>query len=71
MRAARLTLEARFADVRVEGEISGLKRSGQGHLYFSLKDGEGSIDCVMFSREAGAAEVDARPRASWCAAGAG
>jgi exodeoxyribonuclease VII large subunit len=52
VRAARLMLEARFADVRVEGEISGLKRSGQGHLYFSLKDGEGSIDCVMFSREA-------------------
>jgi len=52
VRAARLTLESRFADVRVEGEISGLKRSGQGHLYFSLKDREGSIDCVMFSREA-------------------
>jgi exodeoxyribonuclease VII large subunit len=53
VRAARLTMEARFADVRVEGEISGFKRSGQSHLYFSLKDGEGSIDCVMFSREAG------------------
>jgi exodeoxyribonuclease VII large subunit len=53
VRAARLTLEARFADVRVEGEIAGLKRSGPGHLYFCLKDGEGSIDCVMFSREAG------------------
>ncbi len=53
IRAARLTLESRFADVRVEGEISGLKRSGPGHLYFSLKDDEGSLDCVMFSREAG------------------
>ena len=52
VRAARLMLEARFADVRVEGEIAGLKRSGPGHLYFSLKDGEGSVDCVMFSREA-------------------
>ena len=53
IRAARLTLESRFADVRVEGEVSGLKRSGPGHLYFCLKDDEGSLDCVMFSREAG------------------
>jgi exodeoxyribonuclease VII large subunit len=53
VRAARLTMEARFADVRVEGEVSGLKRSGNGHLYFCLKDAEAQIDCVMFSREAG------------------
>jgi exodeoxyribonuclease VII large subunit len=53
VRAARITMEARFADVRVEGEISGLKRSGNGHLYFCLKDAEAQIDCVMFSREAG------------------
>jgi exodeoxyribonuclease VII large subunit len=53
VRAARVTLEARFADVYVEGEISGLKRSGNGHLYFCLKDAEAQVDCVMFSREAG------------------
>jgi exodeoxyribonuclease VII large subunit len=53
VRAARLTLETRFGDVRVEGEISGFRRSGPGHLYFCLKDGEAQIDCVMFSREAG------------------
>jgi exodeoxyribonuclease VII large subunit len=70
VRAARLTLESRFADVRVEGEISGLKRSGQGHLYFCLKDGEGSIDCVMFSREATRLKWRRR-RDSWCAVGAG
>ena len=52
LRAARLTLESRFAEVRVEGEVSGLKRSGPGHLYFSLKDDEASLDCVLFSREA-------------------
>jgi exodeoxyribonuclease VII large subunit len=52
VRAARLMLEARFADVRVEGEVSGFKRSGPGHLYFCLKDGEAQVDCVMFSREA-------------------
>ncbi len=53
VRSARLTLEARFADVRVEGEISGLKRSGNGHVYFCLKDADAQIDCVMWAREAG------------------
>ena len=38
--------------MRVEGEVSGLKRSGPGHLYFCLKDDEASLDCVLFSREA-------------------
>jgi exodeoxyribonuclease VII large subunit len=53
LRAARLTLESRFADVRVEGEISGLKRSGSGHVYFALKDAQGLLDCAMYAREAG------------------
>ena len=53
VRAARLTLESRFAEVRVEGEISGFKRSGPGHLYFCLKDDQAALDCVMYSREAG------------------
>ncbi len=52
LRAARLTLESRFAEIRVEGEVSGLKRSGPGHLYFCLKDDEAQLDCVLFSREA-------------------
>jgi exodeoxyribonuclease VII large subunit len=53
LRAAKLTLESRFANVRVEGEISGLKRSGSGHVYFSLKDATGLLDCAMYAREAG------------------
>jgi len=52
VRAARLTLESRFGEVRVDGEVSGFKRSGPGHLYFCLKDDLGSLDCVMYSREA-------------------
>src|SRR5450432_1481587 len=52
LRSARVMLESRFTDVRVEGEISGLKRSGPGHLYFCLKDQEAQLDCVLFSREA-------------------
>jgi exodeoxyribonuclease VII large subunit len=52
VRAARLTLESRFSDVHVEGEVSGLKRSANGHLYFTLKDAEAQLDCVMYAREA-------------------
>jgi len=52
LKAVRLTLESRFTDVRVDGEVSGLKRSGNGHVYFTLKDAEAQLDCVLFSREA-------------------
>jgi exodeoxyribonuclease VII large subunit len=52
VRAARLTLEGRFGEVRVEGEVSGFKRSGPGHLYFCLKDNQAALDCVMYAREA-------------------
>ncbi|HEY0705620.1 MAG TPA: exodeoxyribonuclease VII large subunit, partial [Polyangia bacterium] len=52
VRAARMSLEMRFADVRVEGEISGLRKTSAGHLYFILKDNEAQIDCVLFAREA-------------------
>lgn len=38
--------------VLVRGEISNYKAYPSGHHYFSLKDPEGSIRCVMFRREA-------------------
>jgi exodeoxyribonuclease VII large subunit len=53
VRGARQMLEARFGDVRVEGEVSGCKRSANGHFYFTLKDTEAQIDCVMYARETG------------------
>ncbi len=46
--AIRRTLEGRFERVRVRGEISGFKRHGSGHLYFSLKDAEAVIDAVVW-----------------------
>src|SRR3569832_1846212 len=60
VRAARMTLESRFADVRVEGEISGFKRSGPGHFYFCLKDRDASIDCVKYSREASRLRIEVK-----------
>ena len=33
----------------VKGEVSNLKYYPSGHIYFSLKDEEGVVKCVMFS----------------------
>lgn len=41
-----------LAQVNVRGEISNYKVYPSGHHYFSLKDAESSIRCVMFRREA-------------------
>ena len=41
-----------LANVLVRSEISNYKVYPSGHHYFSLKDAESSIRCVMFRREA-------------------
>ena len=41
-----------LAGLFVRGEISNYKVYPSGHHYFSLKDAEGAIRCVMFRREA-------------------
>ncbi len=38
--------------ILVQGEISNYKMYPSGHHYFSLKDSEGAISCVMFRRSA-------------------
>ena len=35
--------------ISVRGELSNFKKGANGHLYFSLKDKESVINCVMFS----------------------
>jgi len=52
VRAAQRALEARFADVWIEGEVSNLKRYPSGHLYFTLKDNVAQLPAVMFRMEA-------------------
>ena len=47
-RAIAASLEDRFDAVWVCGEISNFKAYDSGHWYFSLKDEEGQIRCVMF-----------------------
>lgn len=46
-------LEARFNPVTVRGELSGFTRASSGHCYFSLKDAQAQIRCVMFKRTSG------------------
>ena len=41
-------LETTFLHVSVEGEVSRITYHGSGHLYFTLKDENSSIRCVMF-----------------------
>ena len=43
-----------LADLWVNGEVSNLSRSAAGHLYFTIKDSESQLRCVMFrpTREA-------------------
>ena len=39
-------------DLRLRGEISNFKKHASGHLYFSLKDEQARIQCVMFRQDA-------------------
>ncbi len=41
-------LESTFLHVVVEGEVSRFTYHGSGHLYFTLKDKNSTISCVMF-----------------------
>ena len=41
-------LESTFLYISVEGEVSRVTYHSSGHLYFSLKDKNSSISCVMF-----------------------
>ncbi len=41
-------LESTFMHILVEGEVSSATYHTSGHLYFSIKDKESSLKCVMF-----------------------
>lgn len=47
-----------FANVLVEGEISNYKHHYTGHLYFTLKDGNSLIKCIMFETYTGHLEFE-------------
>ena len=44
----KATLDQEFQDIRVSGEISGLRMAQSGHAYFTLKELDSQIRCVCF-----------------------
>ena len=44
--------DATLSDVWVRGEVSNLTRAASGHLYFTLKDRDAAIRCVMWRSDA-------------------
>ena len=43
-----------LSDLYVVGEVSNLRVSGAGHSYFTLKDAQSVLNCVMFKGQTGA-----------------
>ncbi len=43
-----------LADLYLSGEVSNLSKSALGHYYFTLKDGDAQLRCVMFKPAIGA-----------------
>ena len=41
-------VEAEYDDIWVEGELSNFTRAASGHCYFTLKDEDAQINCVMW-----------------------
>lgn len=41
-----------LSNLSVKGEISNLKHHSSGHIYFTLKDNNGRVNCVMFKSNA-------------------
>lgn len=46
--AAKGLLESNFASVRIRGELFEFKHYASGHWYFTLKDKQSEVRCVMF-----------------------
>jgi exodeoxyribonuclease VII large subunit len=47
-RFIRQSLESRFSDVWIDGEVSNLRVPNSGHMYFTLKDDQAQIRSVLF-----------------------
>ena len=50
--AVQEVFQAEFRNIWVMGEISGCRLAPSGHHYFSLKDEESQIRCVLFKGSA-------------------
>ncbi|MEX2528542.1 MAG: exodeoxyribonuclease VII large subunit [Gemmatimonadota bacterium] len=57
-RAVREVLEGSFGRLLVAGEVGSWTRARSGHCYFTLKDEESQLRCVLWRREAQNLPVD-------------
>ena len=57
-REVRGLLEERYEDVWVEGEVSNLRSPSSGHRYFTMKDAEAQLRCVVFKFQEGGLRCD-------------
>lgn len=48
----KYAVEAQVGEQRVEGEIGSCKSAGSGHIYFTLKDRNAQVQCVMYRHQA-------------------
>ena len=53
-------LESNFRDILVEGEISNVTQSRNGHYYFTVKDDDAQLPCVIWRSTAQRLDVDLR-----------
>ncbi len=67
--AARELLEESFPPLWIAGEIADWSRAGSGHCYFSLRDDEARISCVMWRRHARRLPTDPEEGMEVCAHG--
>lgn len=52
-----LSYDELLSDIWIEGEVANLRRPGSGHSYFTLRDGNSSIRCVLFRNSRGATHL--------------
>jgi exodeoxyribonuclease VII large subunit len=50
--ALKATVEPRFRDVWVAGELANLRAQASGHLYFTLKDDGATLPCALWAGQA-------------------
>src|SRR5882724_1064695 len=60
-------LEKQVGQVWVTGEVTNLRAQSSGHIYFTLKDADSQLNCVLFRGEARRAGRCCRTVARlWC-----
>ncbi len=57
-RALRVLLERSFGSLWITGEVTNFLRARSGHCYFTLRDDEAQVRCVMFRTEAASLPTD-------------